>query len=636
MGVLSVTVPRVSNTLRSNLVLANLTQTAAELAVLQNRISSGRRVMSPSDSPYDATVASQLQNFIEQKARFQANIENATGVISSADAALGSASDLINRAREIGLEEIGTTATEQTRRSSAAIIDQILSEMVNLGNLNFAGRYVFGGRNTLAAPFSSAANGIYFGGDRTMVEVSIDYSATSSTTVDAASAFGAISAEVRGRADINPAMTNETLLTNLNGGQGVKPGAISIFDGFSTTTVDLSGCVTVGDVVAAINAGAPAGTTSAISAGGDGLTLTTAAPGGTLSVDNVMGGSTATDLGIYSPTPAGATLVGSDADPRLVALTPLSAVAGVDWASGVVITNGGTTKTIDFSSGQTIEDVLNAVNNAGLHVEAKINDAGTGIDIVSRLSGTDFTIGENGGTTATDLGIRSFDISTTLASLNGRRGVATVAGDDVTITLKDGTSFGVDIDGCVTIADVIGAINSAPGNPGTLSAGLAAVGNGIALTDSTGGAGDLTVTRANYSEAAGDLGILGTTSGVTLTGSDVNRATPDGAFTDLIGLKEALLDNDNQAISYYTGKLETDLGRLLERRASLGAKQQRMETVNDRISSEIIELRSLLSERIDLDYAESIVRFSTLQASYEAGLQTAGSLLQMSLIDFLR
>ncbi len=106
--------------------------------------------------------------------------------------------------------------------------------------------------------------------------------------------------------------------------------------------------------------------------------------------------------------------------------------------------------------------------------------------------------------------------------------------------------------------------------------------------------------------------------------SMIDRLVVSGDFPD-----------DPAAISYFTSKFDADLTRLLERRASIGSKQQRMETVEQRISSEVIELKSLLSERIDLDYAESLVRFSTLQASFEAGLRTAGSFLQMSLIDFL-
>ncbi len=634
MGGFSVTLPRVSNSLRSQLLLANLNQTSVNLLRKQSQISSGRRILSPSDDPFDAAIAGQIKSFLAQKMRFQTNIQNAFGVLSTADGALGQASDIINQAYTIGLEEIGVIATEETRRSAAAIIDELTSELVSLGNTRFAGRYIFAGRDTLTAPFENHGQGIYFRGDTGEVSVSIDYSSASSTSVDAAGAFGAVSAEISGTRDLDPAITGDTLLGDLNGGRGVKPGSITISDGTNVSTIDLSHAATVGDVLAAINAGTPPSTTASIRPDGKGLMIE--APGGNLHVTNALGGSTATDLGIFRPSGAGEVLTGDDVDPVVTLLTPLSAIEGVDWAGGMQIRNGSLEATLDFSGCLTVQDVLQVINLQGLYIEARINDAGTGIDIVSRLSGGALEIGENGGTTASDLGVRSMDLSTVLSSLNGGRGVSTADGIDMTITLSDGTSFGVDISGAVTLSDVLDAINTAADNPGTLSASLNDFGNGIVLGDSSGGAGELSVVRANMSNAAADLGILGSTAGAVLEGQSVRSVEPGGVFSHLLGLKKALLANDDAGISFYTGRLQDDLPRLLESRASLGARQQRMETVKDRISNEVLELKGMLSDRMDLDYSEAIVKYSTLQASFEAGLQTAGSLLQMSLLDFLR
>ncbi|MHC4712565.1 MAG: flagellin N-terminal helical domain-containing protein [Planctomycetota bacterium] len=634
MGSFSVTTPRVSDTLRAQLILGNLNNSAVQLLRLQNQLSSGRRVIAPSDEPFDAAVAGKLQNFLEQKSRFQKNIENATGVLSTADAALGQASELVTQARTTGLEEIGVIATAETRRSAAAIIEEILSEFVSLGNTKFTGRYIFAGRDTLTAPFEVMDEGVYFGGDTGTVDVSIDYSSTSSTSVDASAAFGAVSTEVLARNDLDPIVTLDTLLSDLNGGRGVRPGTIIINDSVNVSTIDLSGAKTIRDLINAINAGTPPATTVSIQMAGKALQIN--APGGSLTVLNALGGSTATDLGIYRPTPVGPMLVGDDIDPVITPLTLLAAMATTDWASGLRIENGSLTQTVDFTGCNTVQDVLNRINNAGLYLEARINETGTGIDIVNRLSGGALKIGENGGATATDLGIRTMALSTPLSQLNSGRAVTSVSGDDITITLKDATVFGVDLSSAVTIGDVINAINTAPGNPGTLVAGLAATGNGIELTDSSGGAGNLVVDRANLSNAAVDLGILGSTAGAVITGTDVSAVEPDGILTHLVGLKKALLANDDGLISFYTDKIENDLPTILERRASIGARQQRMDTVRDRISSEVLELQSLLSDRIDLDYATSIVKFSTLEAAFEAGLQTAGSFLRMSLIDFLR
>src|SRR5207244_4302852 len=100
---------------------------------------------------------------------------------------------------------------------------------------------------------------------------------------------------------------------------------------------------------------------------------------------------------------------------------------------------------VDLAGAVTVEDMLNRINSSGTGVRAEINDTQTGINILNPTQGTQLTIAENGGTTVTDLGVRSFNPNTQLSELNNGKGVRTVAGDDVTIKNTTGTSFGVDL-----------------------------------------------------------------------------------------------------------------------------------------------------------------------------------------------
>lgn len=159
----------------------------------------------------------------------------------------------------------------------------------------------------------------------------------------------------------------------------------------------------------------------------------------------------------------------------------------------------------------------------------RINATGDGIDIVNTLSGAEMRIGENGGTTADDLGVRSLQSGTLLSDLNDGVGVRRIAGQaDFRITAADGSTFDISLGAAATIGDVLGAINNATG--GKVTAALATVGNGITLTDNSGGAGTLNVVAMNASDAASDLGILGNATGTTLQGSDVNPICPSGVL----------------------------------------------------------------------------------------------------------
>ena len=94
-----------------------------------------------------------------------------------------------------------------------------------------------------------------------------------------------------------------------------------------------------------------------------------------------------------------------------------------DQTSGLQVTNGGQTYTIDLSAAKSVQDVINAINGSPASLLAAINPSGTGITVRSRLSGADFSIGENGGQTATQLGIRTLTGSSLLTSLNHGVGV---------------------------------------------------------------------------------------------------------------------------------------------------------------------------------------------------------------------
>ena len=159
-----------------------------------------------------------------------------------------------------------------------------------------------------------------------------------------------------------------------------------------------------------------------------------------------------------------------------------------------------------------MQDLLNLLNGSGASVLAQINDKGNGISVRSTLSGSDFTIGENGGSTATDLGLRSLIAKTELQDLNFGMGVQSVDGTDFTIRRNDGVELAIDTSSATTMEDILNLINDHPDNldPATaVVARLKAYGNGIELIDDNpAGTDTLQVRRAGISMAAWDLGLI--------------------------------------------------------------------------------------------------------------------------------
>lgn len=648
MPVLPLNLARVSTLLRTDLVSSQVSRAQARLTEVQNQLATGVRISRPSDDPAGAAAAGQLQKTLEQRQAYAANLDAAKNQLSEVDSTLGDLTDLLQQAQDVASANVGSDVTPDARKAAAAVVRSLYQQAISLGNKQFNGTFIFGGDKATDPPFVTDSGGVRFVGSATLLANQVDENAALPFMADGAEVFGATSTRVQGTADLTPALTAQTRVADLRGAtdKGVRLGTIVLGNGAASATVDLSAADTVGDVVASINAAGVGGITAAVGAGGN-LVLTGGA-GDDITVRDATGGTAAADLGILTPTGggAGAPVNGASVKPAVTDLTPIAALrngAGIDVASGLKITNGSKAVTVTFTSpplrpGATVGDLLNAINGSGADVLAELNAAGTGINLRNPNQGARMSVAENGGTTAADLGVRSFTAATPLAELNDGKGVRTAAGDDLRVARSDGTTFDVDLDGAATVQDVVARINAADlagGGPARVTASLAATGNGIVLTDTAGGGGSPAVTALNFSEAVRDLGLDVPAAGNVIAGRDVNVVEAQGLFAHLAALRDALDGNDPAGITAAAEGLHADHDRVTRVRGETGARVQEFEARRDRLDDQNLATESLLSEVRDTDFTSAISRFQALQTSLQAAMQAGAKSMNLSLMDFL-
>jgi flagellin-like hook-associated protein FlgL len=259
---------------------------------------------------------------------------------------------------------------------------------------------------------------------------------------------------------------------------------------------------------------------------------------------------------------------------------------------------------------------------------------GRALNVFSRVSGVDFAIEEAGGLAATRLGIRSLHTGTALATLNGGRGVQTVAGDDLRITTRSGATFDIDVDGVATVQELLARINAATG--GAATADLAPNGNGLRLSDHTAGAGVLALTPLNNSTALTGLGLDVAASGAQIVGRDVNVQRVDSPFTGMIELHRALDGDDRAGIQRSAERIERVLEGLQRQQGQMASLARSMADRSERVENEMTAAQVLLSDVRDTDFTEAAVRFQQMQLALEASLTTAQKVMNLSLLDYLR
>ncbi len=650
---------RTTSLMQSNNFLSALRRTQNGLAQAENAISSGKIVNRPSDAPSSASALLLLQRTLERREQHERNLGFASSLLNNVDAALGDMSNLVLEAKTIGSSQIGLGSNSDTRKNQATVIDAQIQTLLDMSNRTHQGVSLFGGSLSPGQQgqpvFMEYLGGIRYTGATTALRAEVGLDQPLAINSNGQDALAALSSRVKGIADLDPQATATTLLSNVRGAQGlgVRLGTIRLEVDGAATTVDLTTAQTLGDIATRINAAVAAidPTAGGVALSGGGFELT-ANLGHTLTISDLGASQVAADLGL-DVSATDATVAGGDLDPQLTALTTLASLASpIDWASGLKITQGGTTKVADFSAAVTIQDAINVIEQLGLGIQLEINAAGSGLNLLSQVSGIDLSVGEvSGGTTARDLGVRTFDTTTALKDLNHGLGVQTHTGqDDFAVTLHDGTIFNVNLDGVTTVQGVIDAINTAattamgagnvgvPGQGGTLfNVGLAADGNGLTLEDQTVGATNFGVTNLNLSHAATDLGLQkDVASGGVIIGDDVAQVRVESVFSHLMALRDALLADDSRGITLATSSLETDTENLARAHADVGVRANRVEAQLDRSEELKITEKSMLSQLQDTDLATMITRYSLLQQQLQASLQVGAQNMQLSLLDFLR
>ncbi len=158
------------------------------MSKLQEQLSSGRVLNRPSDSPSDTASAMRLRNSISSTQQFQRNAEDGKAWLSQVDSALGTASNTVQRARELALSAANSVNGGAAREALAVEIDQLRESLVSTANTSYLGRPIFGGITSGSTAYDPS--GAYVGSpgevNRTVgdgVKVRVD--------VDGQAAFGA-------------------------------------------------------------------------------------------------------------------------------------------------------------------------------------------------------------------------------------------------------------------------------------------------------------------------------------------------------------------------------------------------------------------------------------------------------------
>lgn len=644
---------RTSDSLRRSRMLYQVQVDQIALQDIQEQLSTGLRYSRISEDPTSAIRVLGLQSDQEFNLQVQSNLRTSQGFLTATESNLSELQSLINEARGLAVGSIDSTRTQTEREAIGSQIDAILERAMSIGNSRFLDRSLFAGGKVRNSPLSEFQGHIRFGGNELDLLAASDLGNLVEHNITSQSAFGVLSEGVTSNVDLNPSITPATRISDLNSGRGIPTGAIQFSNGNEQVIIDLDGVSSIREIKERIDSVSVDGRQLELSINSNGLELNYAdGLPGTLRVSDVGVGAVAAALGLETNAPSPTLpIVGGDLDPILRLTTQVSQFDdgnGFDLQGGILIRQGDQDFRVELAQAQTVEDIINRINRSGAAVIADLDPSTNQLRVRSYESGTDFSIGESQGTLATRLGLRTFNAQTRVADLNYGRGLLTGDGPDLELQRIDGNAIQVELQGAITIQDVLDRINLHVDNQvptQKITASLNASGNGITLTSPGGGTEPLTVRVSGGSEAAWNLGLLpfgetertATFDGTSyvLAGSDSNPQEVRGIFNSLVRLRNAVFDSDLDGISRAAQTLDEDIDRLSKARGDLGIEQQRIDSLILISESKSINIQSQVSEERDADLAQVISELTSRQAAQEASLNLLGQTARLSLFDFL-
>lgn len=157
---------RITNKMISSSLLSSVTQTRIRMADLQLDMATTKKLRKPSDDPSGIQQAERFKTIQSRNEQYKRNISQISGWITTSSAAIDSAADILVEAKEIAIRGSSGTMDDQTREILANNIDHLIDSLIDLGNKNYNGRFIFGGTLTTGtAPFSRNGDQIDYNGN---------------------------------------------------------------------------------------------------------------------------------------------------------------------------------------------------------------------------------------------------------------------------------------------------------------------------------------------------------------------------------------------------------------------------------------------------------------------------------------
>ncbi len=167
-------ISRLSTSMLYQQSIAQLQTRQADLAQLQEQMSTGKKLVTAKDDPVGAGAAVTLDRALAELEQFESNGNKLRHRLGLQENVLAQAGDTLGRISTLTVQANGGALSDADRRAIAIEVASLRDGLLDLANTpDGTGRYLFGGTRDGGIPFADAGGSVSYNGDQTRRTVEI-------------------------------------------------------------------------------------------------------------------------------------------------------------------------------------------------------------------------------------------------------------------------------------------------------------------------------------------------------------------------------------------------------------------------------------------------------------------------------
>lgn len=176
---------RISTLMTYNQATNNINTLYEKLYSVNEKISTSKKINKPSDDPIGSSKVLNYRDILSTLEQYQKNIDAGLSWLQSTESALSQAEEVITEAKTLAEQMATGTYDEEERETMSVQAEQLYDQLMQIGNTEVAGRYIFSGYMTDTKPFTRDEDyTISYNGDTNEIKLTVqqDMNVTINTT----------------------------------------------------------------------------------------------------------------------------------------------------------------------------------------------------------------------------------------------------------------------------------------------------------------------------------------------------------------------------------------------------------------------------------------------------------------------